>query len=122
MSNATSSGSTPNPEPPRTAALLSLLITVLVGAGAWWWFSRAADAGVERLARIDKLRTLCTGYYAQARDRQDSMRVDRLPLPDTVDAGSKTAIDRCGDLRGPETPTILPNPREMGEEIPRGMR
>lgn len=122
MNNAMNANGKPNPEPPRTAALLSLLMTVLVGAGAWWWFSRAADVGVERLARINRLRTLCTGYYAQARDRQDSMRVDRLALPDTVDAGSKSAIDRCGDLRGPDTPTSLPNPREMGEEIPRGLR
>jgi hypothetical protein len=109
-------------ESPRLAALITLAATMIVGVAAWIWFGRAADAGVERLARIDMVRTLCQGYYAQATNANDSMRVDRLPLPDTIDAGSKDAIDRCGDLRGPELEKAPPNPREMGKEIPRGLR
>lgn len=109
-------------QPPKAAALATVVLAAAVGVASWFWFGRAADTGVERLARIDKMRTLCTGYYAQARDRSDSMRVDRLPLPDTIDPSSSDAMDRCGDMRGPEMPTSLPNPRELGKEIPRGLR
>ncbi|MBL0939070.1 MAG: hypothetical protein IBJ03_09250 [Gemmatimonadaceae bacterium] len=109
-------------QPPRAAALATVGLAAAVGIGAWFWFGRATEVGVERLERIDKMRSLCTGYYAQARDRSDSMRVDRLPLPDTIDPSSSDAMDRCGDMRGPEQPTSLPNPRELGEQIPRGLR
>ena len=115
-----SSSATPNP---RAAAIGSVVFAAVIGIGAWIWFGRAADSGVERLARIDTMRALCAGYYAQARDRLDTMRIDRVALPDTIDPESKDAIDRCGDLRDPSLPTTLPNPREMsGEEMPRGLR
>ncbi|MCA2983182.1 hypothetical protein [Gemmatimonas sp.] len=108
---------------PPPAAIGSLLLAVGVGVGAWYWFGRAADAGVRRLERLDAMRAYCERFYAQARDRNDTMRVDRAAVPDTVDAGSKDAFDRCGDFRGPSVPNALPNPREMnGQEMPRGLR
>lgn len=110
---------------PPVAALAALALALGVGVASWFWFGRAADVGVARLARLDKVRVYCEGFYAQARDRMDTMRIDRVALPDTIDPGSKDAFDRCGDLRAltPEVPTSLPNPREMsGEEMPRGLR
>lgn len=110
---------------PPAGALLSVAFAAVVGAGAWYWFGRAADAGVQRLARLDAVRTYCDRFYGQALDRTDTMRVDRAPLPDTIDPGSKDAFDRCGDLRAltPEVPRTLPNPRELdGKEMPRGLR
>jgi hypothetical protein len=113
----------PNAPAPRAAALVSLAFAAAVGIGSWFLFGRAADSGVERLARLDRMRELCAGYYATARDRMDSMRVDRVAIPDTIDPGSKDAYDRCGDFRGPSVPNELPNPREMsGQEMPRGLR
>ena len=108
---------------PPAAAIGSVLFAAVIGVAAWYWFGKAADTGVERLARLDTMRVLCEGFYAQARDRMDTMRVDRAPLPDTIDAGSKDAFDRCGDLRGPSMPNELPNARELnGQEMPRGLR
>lgn len=105
------------------AALMSTALALAVAVGAWFWFGRAADQGVERLARLDRMREYCLPFYAQARDRNDTMRVDRAPLPDTIDAGSKDAFDRCGDFRPPSVPNQLPNARELnGEEMPRGLR
>jgi hypothetical protein len=69
------------------------------------------------------MRAFCLPFYAQALDRNDTIRVDRAPLPDTIDAGSKDAFDRCGDFRGPSVPNELPNARELnGQEMPRGLR
>ena len=108
---------------PPAAAIGSVLFAAVIGVAAWYWFGKAADKGVERLARLDTMRVLCEGFYAQARDRMDTMRVDRAPLPDTVDAGSKDAFDRCGDLRAQSVPNELPNARELnGQEMPRGLR
>ncbi|GAB1342867.1 hypothetical protein [Gemmatimonas sp.] len=105
------------------AALVSAAAALLVGVGAWYWFGRAADSGVQRLERLDTMRAYCMPFYAQARSMNDTIRVDRAPLPDTIDAGSKDAFDRCGDFRGPSVPNQLPNAREMsGEEMPRGLR
>ncbi|MFY7922530.1 MAG: hypothetical protein ACOVSI_08955 [Gemmatimonas sp.] len=108
---------------PPLAALGSLALALVVGGLSWYWFGRAADLGVERLERLDAMRAYCAGFYAQALDRNDTMRVDRAPIPDTIDAGSKDAFDRCGDFRSPGVPNALPNARELnGQEMPRGLR
>jgi hypothetical protein len=108
---------------PPAAALGSVALAVVVGLGAWYWFGRAADAGVKRLERLDSMKAYCMPFYARALDRNDTIRVDRAPLPDTIDAGSKDAFDRCGDFRGPSVPNELPNARELnGQEMPRGLR
>jgi hypothetical protein len=105
------------------AALASTAVALIVGVGAWYLFGKAADSGVQRLERLDVMRAYCMPFYAQARSMNDTIRVDRAPLPDTIDAGSKDAFDRCGDFRGPSVPNQLPNAREMnGEEMPRGLR
>lgn len=120
MSNQ--SGTTGGAGAPK-GALLSVAFALVVAVVAWRLLGTATDKGLDRLARIDRLRDLCTGFYAQARNRSDTMRVDRAPLPDTVDAGSKDAFDRCGDLRRNDVPTTLPNPREMsGTPMPSGLR
>lgn len=108
---------------PPIAALGSLAFAAAVGALCWYWFGRAADIGVKRLERLDAMRAYCGAFYAQALDRNDTMRVDRAPITDTIDAGSKDAFDRCGDFRGPSVPNELPNARELnGQEMPRGLR
>jgi hypothetical protein len=122
MPTGTGGANDPKAGPP-IAALGSVVFAVVVGVGAWYWFGRAADAGVRRLERLDAMRAFCQPFYAQARDRNDTIRVDRAPLPDTIDAGSKDAFDRCGDFRPPNMPNALPNARELnGEEMPRGLR
>jgi hypothetical protein len=107
---------------PPMAVILSTLGAVVLAVGGYQLLDRAAETGIERLARIDTVRALCEGYYAQARSRADTMRLDRMALPDTIDPQSKDAIDRCGDLRAASSMNTIPNPREMGEEIPRGLR
>lgn len=108
---------------PPVAALGSLALALVLAVVAWFGFGRAAEKGVQRLERLDAMRAYCQPFYARARDRNDTIRVDRAPLPDTIDAGSKDAFDRCGDFRGPSVPNALPNPRELnGEEMPRGLR
>ena len=91
------SGSHPS-GPPR-AAILSLLVAISAAAAAWYFLDVAADRGVERLARIDRLRALCVERYALARNRSDTLRVDRWALPDTVDPGSRQRIAQCGAFR-----------------------
>lgn len=110
------------PKKPPVAAILATVGAMVVAVVAYVLLNRAADTGLERLARIDTVRGMCDGYYAQARSRADTMRIDRLALPDTIDPNSKDAIDRCGDLRAQSSMNTIPNPREMGEEIPRGLR
>lgn len=108
--------------PPRAAVLTSVL-ALLAGAATWHFLGVAADRGIERLARIDRLRAVCAERYAAAVDRSDTLRVDRSALPDTVDPSSKDRIAQCGALRGPSQPDAPPNPREMsGEPMPRGLR
>lgn len=124
MSNdPTTGGAGSDTGKPPGGALASLVFALVLAVAAWFGFGRAAEKGVERLARLDAMRAYCQPFYAQARDRNDTIRVDRAPLPDTIDAGSKDAFDRCGDFRGPSVPNALPNPRELnGEEMPRGLR
>lgn len=114
---------TTTPSKPPVVALVSLLVAITLGVLSWQFLGQAADTGVERLARIDRLRGWCDSLYAGARDRTDTMRIDRVALPDTVDPESRNRIARCGALRGESVPNDLPNPREMsGEEMPRGLR
>lgn len=117
------------PEAPRTPgqtralALAGMILTIGLSVWSWQFLNRATTSGVERLARIDRVRALCTEAWGTARTDVDSMRVDRMMLPDTIDAGSEQAIDRCGDLRGESVPNSLPNAREMsGDPMPRGLR
>lgn len=89
----------PAPTSPPRAALFSVAVAVVAGIAAWYFLGVAADRGVDRLARIDRLRALCVERYANARDRSDTLRVDRSPLPDTVDPGSRQRIAQCGAFR-----------------------
>lgn len=108
---------------PPVAAMASLVLAVTLGVVSWQFLGRAADSGVERLARLDRVRMWCETLYAAADDRTDTMRIDRVALPDTIDPESTKKIARCGALRGESVPNSLPNPREMsGEEMPRGLR
>ena len=105
----------------RTRALIGLGVAVAVAGGAWLFVGRAADSGLERLARIDRVRAGCNVLWAQARNPIDSARVDATPLPDTIDPRSSSALQRCGGLRASEPKAV--NPREMsGEPMPRGLR
>jgi len=88
-----------SPSGPPRAALLSVIVAVAAGAAAWYFLGAAADRGVERLARIDRLRALCVERYAMAQNRSDTLRVDRWALPDTVDPGSRQRIAQCGAFR-----------------------
>jgi len=88
-----------SPSGPPRAALLSVIVAVAAGVAAWYFLGVAADRGVERLARIDRLRALCVERYAMAQNRSDTLRVDRWALPDTVDPGSRQRIAQCGAFR-----------------------
>ena len=88
-----------NPSRPPRAAILSVIVAIAAAAAAWYFLGVAADRGVERLARIDRLRALCVERYAMAQNRSDTLRVDRWALPDTVDPGSRQRIAQCGAFR-----------------------
>ncbi len=108
---------------PPLAAVLSVAGALTAGVVGYILLGRAADVGVERMARIERMRALCTERYGFARSRLDTMRVDRSALPDTIDPRSKDRMDRCGVFRTELVPSTLPNPREMsGQEMPRGLR
>jgi hypothetical protein len=107
----------------RAIAIGGLVLALGISAWAWQFLNHAADSGLDRLSRIDAMRAWCTAQWADSRTQEDSMRVDRTALADTIDAGSEQAIDRCGDLRGESVPNSLPNAREMsGDPMPRGLR
>jgi hypothetical protein len=98
----------------RTTAMIGLLIAATLGVSAWFALNRAADAGIARLARIDKVRAVCDSGWSTARDQRDSMRVDLISLPDTIDAGSSAELSRCANLRPNGMPTArAANPRDM---------
>ncbi len=106
----------------RRRALIGLGFTLALGIGSWLFLARAADAGIERLARIDVVRASCDARWAQAITQSDTMRVNDIPLADTIDAKSSAALKRCGDLRAMVSKQV-PNGREMsGEPMPRGLR
>ncbi len=114
---------TGEPSKPPIAALATLVVALLLAVVAWRLFDKAADAGVKRLARIDVVRAWCTERYAQAGTPNDTMRVDRVALPDTIDPASSAAIDQCGDLRAQIEQGAPSSSREMtGKEMPRGLR
>jgi hypothetical protein len=107
----------------RAIAIGGLVLALGISGWAWQFLNHAADSGLDRLSRIDAMRAWCTAQWADSRTQEDSMRVDRTALADTIDAGSEQAIDRCGDLRGESVPNSLPNAREMsGDPMPRGLR
>jgi|APMI01.1.fsa_nt_gi hypothetical protein len=110
-------------EKPPLGALIGLAGALTIAAVTWVVLNRVADAGLDRLARIERMQAVCTERYAYARNRLDTMRVDRSALPDTIDAKSKDRMDRCGVFRAEGVLRELPNPREMnGEALPRGLR
>jgi hypothetical protein len=103
----------------RTTALIALGIAAALGVVAWFGLNHAADAGVARLARIDKVRAVCDSGWSTARDQRDSMRVDLISLPDTIDAGSSAELSRCANLRPNGMPTARAvNPRDMTSPAP----
>jgi hypothetical protein len=111
-----------SPAAVRTKALIAVGIALVVAVGGWIGLNQATDRGIRRLAAIDKVRGQCTQAWAAARSRTDTLLVDRIALPDTIDPRSDQALARCGDLRKLE-PTAPPNNREMsGEPMPRGLR
>lgn len=107
----------------RTTALISLGIASVLGVFTWYGLTRAADAGVARLARIDVVRAECQTAWQAARTERDTVIVDATSLRDTIDPGSSAELSRCGHLRPQGLPTSLPNPREMsGQPMPKGLR
>ena len=107
----------------RTTALISLGIALVLGGFTWYGLSRAADAGVARLARIDVVRAECQTGWQAARNERDTAVVDATSLRDTIDPGSSAELSRCGHLRPTGLPSNLPNPREMtGQSMPKGLR
>jgi len=97
----------------RTTALIALLITSLLGIATWFALNRAADAGIARLARIDRVRAVCDSGWREARDQRDSMLVDLISLPDTIDRGSSSELSRCGNLRPNGMPTARAGTRDL---------
>ena len=108
---------------PRRTALIGLGVAGLLAIGTWFGLSRAAESGIDRLARIDALRGRCNSLWSAARTKSDTLRIDAMALPDTIDPRSNAALKRCGSLRAQNSARATPNPREMsGEPMPRGMR
>ncbi len=108
---------------PRRGALIALAVAVVLGIGTWFGLSFAADKGLDRLARIDRLRAGCDSAWSSSRTRADSLRVNTRALSDTIDPRSNAALKVCGSLRLNTEAKRLPNPREMsGEPMPRGLR
>ena len=107
----------------RTTALIGVAVAVILGMGTWFALSSATDAGLARLARIDRVRAACDSAWSLARTERDTAAVDRLSLPDTIDKGSSAELTRCGNLRPAGLPSRLPNQREMtGERPPGGLQ
>lgn len=104
----------------RTRALIGLGVAVVLAIAGWSWLSRATEAGLERLAAIERARAECTRAWSLAATHAESLNVDRHPLADTIDAQSERAMRQCGDLRDA---IVKGSPREMsGEPMPRGLR
>ena len=104
----------------RTRALVGLGFAILISVAGWVWLSRKAEAGLARLAAIERLRSECERSWSGATNHAETLSVDRIALKDTIDARSNAALRRCGDLRSIKE---LPNPREMnGQPMPRGLR
>lgn len=111
---------------PALRALAGLGVALALAVVAWHYLNIIADAGVNRIDRIASVRSWCSEHYGRALTRDDTMHVDRMALPDTVDARASDPIDRCGDLRDEAASGVQSEPqnsREMtGEEMPRGLR
>ena len=85
----------------RKRAIVILLITIMLAALAWILLGRATDAGLDRLAAIDRVRASCDSLWARAVSHDDTGRVAATPLRDTIDAQSDNALRTCGDLGKP---------------------
>ncbi len=107
----------------RTTALIGLAIALTLAGFTWFALSRAADAGVARLARIDVVRAECSTAWTAARNARDTAVVDATSLRDTIDAGSSAELSRCGHLRPQGLQSSKSNGREMtGQPMPKGLR
>jgi hypothetical protein len=107
----------------RVKAIIALVIAVVMAFAGWFGLSTATQRGVDRLEAIERVRGGCDQAWRVARNHTDTLRVDELALPDTIDPMSDQAIDQCGDLRDKSASAREPNPREMsGEPMPRGLR
>lgn len=82
----------------RRRALVVLAITLALAVIAWLFLRRATEAGLDRLALLDRARMQCDSLYAFARHSEDSIRVSMTALTDTIDPRSNDAIRTCGDL------------------------
>jgi hypothetical protein len=111
-------------QPSRHRAVFVLLVTLLIAIVAWLFVRRATESGIERLATLDRVRAHCDSLWSRATTRADSMRVQMVPLPDTVDPRSSEPIQRCGDLQQALQLNVPPsNPRDLtGEPMPPGLR
>ena len=106
----------------RTTALIGVVIAAILGIATWFALSSASDAGLARLARIDRVRAACDSAWRTARTERDTAAVDRLSLPDTIDKGSSAELSRCGNLRPKGLPSRLPSQRDMSGDPPPGGR
>lgn len=107
----------------RFKALVGLAVAVVIAVAGWMGLSTATQRGLDRLAAIDRARAQCERSWNAVSTRAETLRVDAIPLADTIDPRSAAALDRCGDLRKQSTDPTRPNSREMnGEPMPRGLR
>lgn len=83
----------------RKRAIAVLGITIVLAIVTWFLLARASESGLERLARLERVKTLCDSLFATARSETESLRVVHTPLPDTIDPQSRNGIRECGDTR-----------------------
>ncbi len=96
----------------RVKGLIAMAVAAIIGVGAWYGLSRAAERGIARLAAIERARETCAVSWNAAHARAETLLVDAIALRDTIDPQSDQALTRCGDLRT-KGAYALPNAREM---------
>lgn len=103
----------------RKTALIGLLIAAALAVFTWFALNHATDVAIARLARIDRVRAVCDSAWSTAIDQADSMQVDLISLPDTIDPGSSAELSRCANLRPNGMPTARSDARPDGRPNPR---